>query len=114
MRSACLEPLGPNAAVDGGRGRCREHATRIDQAARQDRPGRAIYSTARWRNTRRRYLFRHPICETPGCRRIATQVHHRIDLADGGDPWDPAGLEALCASCHSKETRRTHRRTAGG
>lgn len=80
------------------RGYCKAHA----RARETKRVGKAIYNTARWQNTRKRVLSEHPLCK---CGEIATDVHHREDLADGGDPWDLEGLEALCHSCHSTETR---------
>jgi hypothetical protein len=80
----CREPLCPNEAVWSGR--CRDHASANDKRARRGTPGLLVYHSAKWQRTRRRYLRRHPLCEAEGCRRIATQVHHRIDLDDGGDP----------------------------
>ena len=53
--------------------------------------------------TRRRKLADTPLCER--CGQIATDVHHRHDLAQGGNPWALDGLEALCHACHSRETR---------
>jgi 5-methylcytosine-specific restriction endonuclease McrA len=43
---------------------------------------------------------------------IATDVHHIVDLADGGDPWSRANLEALCAPCHGRTTARRGRARA--
>ena len=65
---------------------------------------RHIYSTKRWRITRRAYLFDHPICEACD-RELATDVHHRTDIANGGDAWHPDNLQALCHQCHSTTTR---------
>lgn len=98
----CTEPLCPNASHH--RGYCLEHARTRERHI--NRAGRRIYGTKRWALTRRRYLFEHPLCETPGCKAIAEDVHHKVDIADGGDPWNPDGLEALCHSCHSRTTRR--------
>lgn len=83
------------------RGYCQRHARAKEQCT--NRAGKRIYNTARWKNTRKAYLYHHPLCR---CGEIATDVHHRKDLADGGDPWDFTNLEALCHSCHSQETRR--------
>ena len=33
------------------------------------------------------------------------EVDHVIPLHDGGDPWDPANLQALCVPCHRDKTR---------
>lgn len=74
-----------------------------------NRAGKKIYGSRRWQNTRRKFLFEHPLCqcENPDCHAIATDVHHRKDLAAGGDPWDPDNLMALEHACHSRITRRS-------
>lgn len=100
MKRLCLHPGCGKPARS--KGRCPEHAKRRDAQIR--RAGRKIYSTKRWAMTRRHYLSGHPFCEAC-CLRLATQVHHRIDLSEGGAPYDPSNLEALCAPCHSGITR---------
>jgi 5-methylcytosine-specific restriction enzyme A len=94
----CLEPSCPNPAT--WRGRCQSHARKQDRNTQ--RAGYHIYRTKRWRNTRRAYLHDHPLCQ---CGKIATDVHHITDIADGGDPWHPNNLQALCHPCHSQTTR---------
>jgi 5-methylcytosine-specific restriction endonuclease McrA len=90
------------------RGRCGDHAR---QVARDTHPNRAIYNSKRWQILRRSVLFENPLCR---CGQIATDVHHRHDISQGGDPWDRAALEALCKSCHSQITRgRQHDQGAG-
>jgi len=37
---------------------------------------------------------------------MATDIHHVVALADGGDPYDKAQLQALCKKCHSASTAR--------
>lgn len=98
-----MEPCCP--AVVAYRGRCQRHAREREQQT--NRAGRKTYSRKRWKLTRSYYLFNHPLCECddPTCFEIATDVHHRIDLADGGAPYDQANLQALAAACHSKLTR---------
>lgn len=85
------------------RGRCSDHA-RLREG-QIDRGGSNIYSTRRWKVLRRRKLFLNPICEAESCDQVATDVHHKVDLADGGDPWRLQGLESLCKSHHSRLTR---------
>lgn len=85
------------------RGYCQRHARAKERGT--NRAGRAIYATKRWKLLRRRKLFETPLCEAEGCGEIATDVHHRTDLADGGDPWKLANLQSLCHSHHSRETR---------
>lgn len=95
----CLKLRCPRPATY--RGLCRVHAR--DRERRTNRVGYKLYRSKRWTNTRKRKLRETPLCER--CGQIGTDVHHRIDLADGGDPWDLAGLEVLCHSCHSRITR---------
>jgi 5-methylcytosine-specific restriction endonuclease McrA len=57
----------------------------------------------RWRDrTRAKFLADHPLCEH--CGRIATDVHHRVDIAAGGSHWAFENLQALCHSCHGRES----------
>lgn len=99
----CLEPRCPNVAAY--RGRCGDHARSNERTIQ--RSGYKLYRTKRWELTRRSYLFDHPLCECDDqtCHGIATDVHHRVDLNAGGDPWNAANLQALTHACHSKLTR---------
>lgn len=97
----CLHPTCPNPATY--KGRCPTHARAQDKQI--NRAGRSIYNKKRWRTTRERILTQHPICQRCG-NAISTDVHHITDLADGSDPWNLEGLEALCHPCHSQITRR--------
>ena len=97
----CLESACPNPATF--RGRCHTHARQRDRSI--NRAGYRIYRTKRWKITRRAYLFDHPLCEHHGCGLIATDVHHRVDIGQGGDPWHPENLQALCKPHHSQITR---------
>jgi 5-methylcytosine-specific restriction protein A len=84
------------------RGRCREHA-RTNERRTHNPEHKRIYNTAKWRHTREAVLSTTPLCH---CGAIATDVHHLVDLADGGDPWSRSNLEALCHECHAQITRR--------
>jgi 5-methylcytosine-specific restriction endonuclease McrA len=95
----CHEPRCASPATY--RGRCAQHSR---QRERQTHGNKGIYATAKWRHTRKRVLFLTPLCAK--CGAIATDVHHRIDISDGGDLWALDNLEALCHPCHSKITRR--------
>ncbi len=53
---------------------------------------------ASWRVIRTAYLAKRPWCER--CGKPATQVHHRVTKADGGDDRR-SNLEALCDGCHA-------------
>lgn len=94
----CSAPRCPEYATY--RGKCRGHAR--DRERQTNRAGKAIYNTAKWRHTRKAVLSREPLCP---CGEIAVDVHHKVDLADGGAPYDLENLEGLCHACHSKETR---------
>ena len=49
-------------------------------------------------------LCRH--CEGRGILEPAVEVDHIQRIADGGDWFDPANLQSLCHSCHSRKTKR--------
>lgn len=102
----CAHPTCPHYAIPTGKGRCQRHARQRDKQI--NRAGRSLYSTAKWKNTRKRKLFTQPICELqhPGCTQIAEEVHHRMALKDGGEPYSMDNLVSACKACHSKETRR--------
>ncbi len=63
---------------------------------------------------RRMVLAAHPLCELcekNGLVVIATDVHHIVAKRDGGRD-EESNLQALCHSCHSKETNREMRERA--
>lgn len=108
MIRLCSEPRCPGQATY--RGKCKDHARQRERQT--NRAGKRIYNSARWKNTRTKFLFDHPLCK---CGEIATDVHHRVDLKDGGDPWDFGNLEALCHACHAAITaNRMNKRDRGG
>jgi 5-methylcytosine-specific restriction endonuclease McrA len=106
----CSEPGCPRYADPKGRGKCLEHRrayererSRVRRADARER--NRFYARKHWRMVRKSYLFEHPICEhEDGCERLAEHVHHIVDLADGGDEYDPENLTALCAPHHSRIT----------
>lgn len=58
---------------------------------------------ARWRRVRRSVLERdRDRCRQ--CGRPASEVDHRVELVDGGEPFDPNNLQALCADCHQAKS----------
>ena len=63
----------------------------------------------KWQRVRAIKLSSDPLCERcerHGIVEPATEVHHRIALADGGERLDTANLESLCKRCHSAHTMR--------
>jgi 5-methylcytosine-specific restriction enzyme A len=101
MRRLCAEAGCMSEAVS--RCRCREHARERDRLYRS--ANAPIYASKRWKITRRRQLFLEPLCQHPGCNRVATDVHHLTDLQDGGALWSFENLESLCHAHHSEITR---------
>ena len=76
------------------------------------RLGKSIYATTRWRAVRRAVLDR----DGWKCRKCGgrgrMEVHHRKPLAEGGDPFDMAGLESICRGCHIALTTGQNRKPA--
>jgi len=75
-------------------------------------PGRTKKSSTKagygwkWRLLSTDYLTKHPKCV--GCGSRARHVHHIIRPRGMRDPlwFDVSNLQALCISCHCKETNR--------
>ena len=71
-----------------------------------------LLNSPRWKNIRREYLQRHPLCER--CHRegfvtAAVDVHHKQPVESAKTEqemerlaYNPANLEALCIPCHIK------------
>src|SRR3990172_1891114 len=55
---------------------------------------------AMWRSIRAQFLKYNPQC---ACGKKATEVHHKVALADGGS-HDWSNLEAMCQAHHSQVT----------
>ena len=100
MGRVCLEPRCPEPPVY--RGRCREHSRKREKVTHK----RNIYGLKRWRILRRSILAKHPLCQHEGCGELATDVDHIVAIEDGGDPWNPEGLQSLCRRHHSAKTAR--------
>ena len=60
----------------------------------------------RWEKLSRIYRRSHPVCETPGCDNVSTEVDHIVPIADGGKLLAVDNLQALCRSCHARKTER--------
>lgn len=64
---------------------------------------RKIYNSKRWASLRVKVLLRDLFCVR--CRvELSSCVDHIIDIESGGDPWDMANLQGLCAECHGRKT----------
>ena len=64
----------------------------------------------RWASVRANQLRDHPICQHPGCRRLAIEVDHITPLAEGGARYDPRNLQSLCSPHHTEKTNRDAQR----
>ncbi len=88
------------------RGRCSRHAYERKPESRDGATKRGYDSS--WRDVRKRYLARHPLCAynrkcRPGTR--ATEVDHLLPIQQGGtSEWH--NLRAACKACHSSKTAR--------
>ena len=68
--------------------------------------------TPEWRRARKAALARdHSTCRL--CGQPATDVDHRIELIDGGAPFDLENLQALCPACHDAKSSEARYRRAG-
>lgn len=100
-------PLHKPAGQRTKRDRDRDH----DARRRTTQPWRALYRTKQWQRLRMECLtaalFR---CATPGCRNEANTADHIVPHK-GEEKlfFEPANLQALCASCHSSEKQRDER-----
>jgi predicted kinase len=71
-----------------------------------------VYNTQRWRNVRKQYLLRNPLCVdclAEGKTNHATVLDHIIPISKGGDIWKHNNFQALCASHHNRKTMTTDR-----
>jgi hypothetical protein len=96
---AAADEQRPRAVIDRG------PLDRLPVEVKLGTGNKPIYNSRRWRYTRRRQLFNEPLCENGGCDRIATDVHHRQALQDGGEVWSLANLESLCHQHHAQISR---------
>lgn len=77
-------------------------------ARQQAEPWRWVYKTAQWQRLRLRVLKAQPLCpacEARGRLVLASVVDHiQPHRGDAALAFDPANLQPLCASCHSRKT----------
>ena len=98
--SSCRVASCPAPTVRGAY--CREHSP---ERQRPSAARRGYSSASGWPEIRLAWLSLHPWCEEKGCRALATDVHHKVRLQDGGT-HDDDNLESRCKPCHSRETAR--------
>ena len=104
----CRHP-GCGVLVPGGY--CAAHQPpKEDRRSAEAQAWRWMYGTEDWKLLRGDQLLREPFCRECArrdVRRYATDVDH---IRDHKGDWavftDPANLESLCHSCHSRKTAR--------
>ena len=115
--SNCETSACPRAAVTGRR-RCQKcidakklHKNRVDYQQYKNRPkdaeARKIYTSALWRKSRINFLAHSPWCVEcgkEGVMTVATDLDHKVSIADGCDPWDAENWQGLCKRHHSEKT----------
>lgn len=72
----------------------------------QRNPAHKTRYGSQWRKIRNRYIKVHPLCEKckeQGRMKAAEEVHHVLPLEHGGT-HDESNLQALCKSCHSRQS----------
>jgi HNH endonuclease len=85
------------------------------QPRRNTTKWRAFINSPAWRRCARSYLRRHPACvwcEKRGDLVEATNVHHTRGQ-DMEHAFDEETFEALCSSCHSRQTRQDMNQAKG-
>jgi 5-methylcytosine-specific restriction protein A len=95
----CSHPGCPRLVSSG---RCRDH-----QRQENERRGSSASRGygARWRKLRAWHLLHNPVCRQ--CGQPASEVHHIVAIAKGGEVLDPNNLASLCKSCHSRLTAQS-------
>lgn len=54
-----------------------------------------------YRKLKAAHLHANPVCQAEGCRRMATDIHHRLPLGRGGQLNDTSIFMGLCRQCHN-------------
>lgn len=66
-----------------------------------------VYNSTTWQRLRLMHIAGSPLCVE--CGGYGEQVDHIVPISRGGEKFDPANLQTLCASCHASKTRRDNR-----
>lgn len=102
-RHPCAYPGCPELTEDRYCERHAKETARNYEMYKRDPKTKRRYGRA-WKRIRDRYISLHPFCEEcmrEGISTLATEVHHRLPLSDGGTN-EESNLEAVCKSCHSR------------
>jgi len=83
-------------------GYCDQHRQGFRKEKGDLKTGDPFYSSWRWRRLRSWFLRQHPVCQR--CESsVASVVHHREPVKEGGNHYLIDNLEALCQACHNAE-----------
>ncbi len=98
----CAWP-GCNRLVELGTIYCREHEKQYKREHNRTRNIDPFYGRNTWKKVRAKFMKEHPLCED--CRQKglvtpATEIHHIVPVAQGGERFDEKNLVALCHRCH--------------
>lgn len=84
------KPFAPLSFVPARKSRFREG---------HSRGAMRIYQRQEWRALQKKLKQERPKCQA-GCGNVASQIHHRRALSEGGAAFDIDNLVFLCAPCH--------------
>ncbi|NLS91804.1 MAG: HNH endonuclease [Planctomycetaceae bacterium] len=110
----CSTPGCPNLASSGKCDACKAKGGSGGQRAPWRAQSQKWYGSYRWKEARRRYLIRHPLC-------VACEAAGRIEPATildhirphRGDPrlfWDVSNWRVLCLACHNAKSAKEQQR----
>jgi 5-methylcytosine-specific restriction enzyme A len=72
---------------------------------RSDKVANSFYRSKQWREAREIAIgLAHGYCAMCPCRPRTPFVDHKVELQDGGAPYDQGNLQVLCGSCHTLKT----------
>ena len=101
--------IGCTEKVPFGVSRCEKHRK---QSAKEYGATRPTFTQrgydAQWTRVRDAYIRAHPLCEDclkEGRTEVATLVHHKIDVAKGGEHTED-NLVSLCMIHHAKKRKK--------
>lgn len=119
IRKLCCRPGCDDLSVDQGahcpfheRERLDKLATRRAGAKRgvEAMAGAVLYSTKAWKDARRAFLKRHPLCVDCGGLGLVVEArevdHIKPHRGDRALFFDRTNWQSLCRSCHSRKTAR--------
>jgi 5-methylcytosine-specific restriction protein A len=103
--NGCGRPYDPQGGYHRS-GKCQACTRTYERERARVKPQRLIRNSTRFKKLRELIKARdRQQCQRCGSR-DRLDVHHRVPLHLGGDPYDPSNLEALCPRCHNETMRR--------